>query len=153
MESSSSMKQKWTRRLVERERDYQVGNITLPTKTPFWRTPKFKPSLYMFIRRFRVQGLGLTISVECPNPRTGKHGKINIILNPKLAEKEFGFMNLFTRKSEGGAKNSGMSSLRSAGLFRTLSQESATLAKRRSGASNLPFCQQPPKLNKIRFPS
>ncbi len=102
---------------------------------------------------FRVQGSGLTISVECPNPRTGKHGKINIILNPKPAEKEFGFMNLFTRKSEGGAKNSGMSSLRSAGLFRTLSQESATLAKRRSGASNLPFCQQPPKLNKIRLPS
>jgi hypothetical protein len=104
----------------------------------------------MFIRRFRVQGLGLTISVECPNPRTGKHGKI---LNPKPAEKEFGFMNLFTRKSEGGAKNSGMSSLRSAGLFKTLSQESATLAKRRSGASNLPLCQQPPKLNKIRLRS
>jgi hypothetical protein len=62
----------------------------------------------MFIRRFRVQGLRLTISVECPNPKTRKHGKINIILNPKPTEKEFGFMNLFTRKSEGGTKNSGM---------------------------------------------
>jgi hypothetical protein len=54
----------------------------------------------MFIRKFRILGLGLTISVECPNPRIGKHGKINIILNPKPTEKEFGFMNLFIRKVE-----------------------------------------------------
>jgi len=66
----------------------------------------------MFIRKFRILGLGLTISVECRNPRIGKHGKINIILNPKPTEKEFGFMNLFIRKFEGGAKNLGMSSLR-----------------------------------------
>jgi hypothetical protein len=51
--------------------------------------------------------------VECPNPKIGKHGKINIILNPKLTEKEFGFMNLFTRKFEGGAQNLRMNSLRS----------------------------------------
>jgi len=85
MESSSSMKQKLTRRLVERKRNYQVGNITSTTKTPFWRTPKFKPSLYMF---FRVQGLRLTIFVECPNPKIGKPRKKNIIMNPKLVEKE-----------------------------------------------------------------
>jgi hypothetical protein len=66
----------------------------------------------MFIRRFRVQGLRLTIFMECPNPIIGKHGKINIILNPKLAKNEFGFMNLFTRKSKGGANNLGMSSVR-----------------------------------------
>jgi hypothetical protein len=33
--------------------------------------------------------------VESPNPKTKKHGKINIISNPKLVEKEFGFMNIF----------------------------------------------------------
>jgi hypothetical protein len=42
-----------------------------------------------------------------------KHGKINIISNSKLAKKEFGFMNLFTRKFEGGGKNLRMRSLRS----------------------------------------
>jgi hypothetical protein len=51
--------------------------------------------------------------VDCPNPKTRKHGKINIILNLELVEKESGFMNLFTRKFEGGANNLGMSSLRS----------------------------------------
>jgi hypothetical protein len=56
-------------------------------------------------------------------------------------------------KSKGGEKNSKMSSLRSTRLFITFSQKSATLAKKQCGASNLPFCQQPPKLNKIKLSS
>jgi hypothetical protein len=83
--------------------------------------------------------------VECPNPKIGKPKKKNIIMNPKPVEKKM--------KSKGGEKNLKMSSLRSIRLFITLSQKSATLAKKRCGASNLPFCQQPPKLNKIRLPS
>jgi hypothetical protein len=65
----------------------------------------------MFIQRFKVQGLRLTIFMECSNPRIGKHGKINILLNLKPTEKEFGFMNLFIRKFKGGIKNSRMSSM------------------------------------------
>jgi hypothetical protein len=50
--------------------------------------------------------------VECPNPRIGKYGKMNIISNPKPTKKKFGFLSLFTRTFENGAKNSRMNSLK-----------------------------------------
>jgi hypothetical protein len=50
-----------------------------------------------------------------PKSQNKKTWKINIILNPKLVEKEFRFMILFTKKFEDGVKNLRMSNLRSMG--------------------------------------